>query len=136
MWSARENIGICLSKIRVGIAWIVALTLPDLIGFNPTVRRALVSKSISGRVVKVDTDGSLVTDIDALRLSDAPRDASVRIVVDEHETFGIFSGEHGQPSMTLVAILDEELPLKISLIDDSASAMLGVSVGAPVKVHW
>lgn len=99
-------------------------------------RLPTVSKTISGKIVKVDEHGSLITDIVAQQLAEAPRDAAVRIVVDEHETFGIYGAEHGQPSMTLVAILDGSNPLRICLIDDSASAMLGVRVGAPVEVQW
>lgn len=91
---------------------------------------------LSGKVVEVDEAGNLITDVPASSLGDAPLDASLRIVVDEHETYGVFPPNHSQPTMTLVAILQEEGPLKIVLVDDSASAMLGVRVGAPVELHW
>ncbi|HBE66776.1 MAG TPA: adenosylmethionine-8-amino-7-oxononanoate aminotransferase [Planctomycetaceae bacterium] len=90
---------------------------------------------LTGKVVEVDSTGSLVTDISPADLGDAPRDASLRILVDEHETYGLFEGEHSQPEMTLVAILDDG-QIKISLVGDSASAMLGVQIGAPVEVNW
>ena len=92
--------------------------------------------TLSGNVVEVDDAGNLITDIPASSLADKPHDASLRIVVDEHETFGVYPEDHSQPSMTLVAILEKEQPLKIVLVDDSASAMLGVRVGASVEVHW
>ncbi len=93
--------------------------------------------SVKGKVTQVDSSGSLVTDIEAGQLSAAPRDASVRITVDEHETFGIFGQDHDQPEMTLIAILVEPAgSLRIELVSDSASAMLGVRVGAPVEVIW
>ena len=93
--------------------------------------------SIKGKVTEVDSSGSLITDIQSGLLSGAPRDASVRIMVDEHETFGIFGQDHGQPDMTLIAILIEPAgPLRIELVNDSASAMLGVRAGAPVEVSW
>lgn len=93
--------------------------------------------SIKGKVTQIDSSGSLITDIQAAQLSSAPRDSSVRIMVDEHETFGIFGQEHGQPDMTLIAILAEPSgSLRIELVNDSASAMLGVSAGAPVEVVW
>ncbi|MGN6544331.1 MAG: SAM hydroxide adenosyltransferase [Aureliella sp.] len=95
--------------------------------------------SIKGTVVEVDDRGSLITDITHAQLAATPRDASVRITVDEHETFGLFSPAHDQPSMTLVAILDDQSDdgrLKVELVDDSASAMLGVRPGAPVEVVW
>lgn len=86
--------------------------------------------------MEIDATGNLVTDIPAEKLAGAPRDASLRIVVDEHETFGLYPLQHNQPSMTLVAIADEAGPIRILLVDDSASAMLGVRVGAPVTVQW
>lgn len=95
--------------------------------------------SIKGTVVEVDNRGSLVTDITHAQLAATPRDTSVRITVDEHETFGLFSPGHDQPSMTLVAIVEDERAdarLRIELVDDSASAMLGVRPGAPVEVTW
>ena len=90
-------------------------------------------------MVEVDNGGSLVTDITHAQLAATPRDSSVRITVDEHETFGLFSPGHDQPPMTLVALLDDRADnarLKIELVDDSASAMLGVRPGAPVEVIW
>lgn len=96
-----------------------------------------MSGSVKGKVIEVNSRGSLVTDITATQLGTAPRDASVRITVDEHETFGLFGAEHGQPSMTLVAIVEDgDAPLTIELVDDSASALLGVRSGAPVEVNW
>ena len=95
-----------------------------------------VSGTLSGKVVEVDESGNLITDIPVEKLTGAPQDASLRIVVDEHETFGIYPPDHSQPSMTLVAIAQESGPLKIALVDDNASMMLGVRVGATVEVFW
>lgn len=96
-----------------------------------------MSGSIKGKVIEVDQQGSLITDIASSRLANAPRDASVKVLVDEHETFGLFDTNHDQPDMTLVAVLgSDEAPLKIELVSDSASAMLGVRSGAPVEVIW
>lgn len=91
---------------------------------------------LTGKVVEIDSTGNLVTDVSAEKLQGAPHDSSLRIVVDEHETFGLFPLEHNQPAMTLVAIADKVGAVKIILVDDSASAMLGIRVGAPVEVHW
>ena len=77
-----------------------------------------------------------VTDITSQQLAEAPRDESVRVIVDEHETFGLYPPEHSQPEMTLVAVLGCDRPLSIVLVGDNASAMLGVQVGAPVEVRW
>lgn len=96
-----------------------------------------MTNSIKGKVIEVDKGGALITDIASSKLESTPRDISVRIIVDEHETFGLFVEPHDQPSMTLVAIVSEgEGPLRIELVDDSASAMLGVRAGAPVEVLW
>lgn len=93
--------------------------------------------SIVGKVVEVTSEGDLITDITSLAVADAPRTDSTKIVVDdEHETFGIFSLDHKQPAMTLIAILDEATNLKLHLTGDSAAMMLGVRAGAPVKVSW
>lgn len=97
---------------------------------------ATVSGTLSGKVVRIDDSGNLVTDILGSSLSGAPRDATLRVVVDEHETYGLFPVDHSQPAMTLVAIVDGTNPLTIVLVGDSASAMLGVRPGAPVEVHW
>ncbi len=95
-----------------------------------------MSATLSGTVVQIDDSGNLVTDIAGTRLSSAPRDASLRVVVDEHETYGLFPCEHGQPAMTLIATVDDQSPLTIVLVGDSASAMLGVRAGAAVEVYW
>jgi len=95
-----------------------------------------VVAKLTGKVVEIDSTGNLVTDVSTEKLAGAPRDSSLRIVVDEHETFGLFPIEHNQPAMTLVAIADKLGSIKIILVEDSASAMLGIRVGAPVEVHW
>jgi len=84
----------------------------------------------------VDESGNLITDISSDRLVGAPADATLRVAVDEHETFGLYPPNHAQPSMTLIAVTRDGAPLTIMLVDDSASAMLGVRVGAPVQVEW
>ncbi|RMF39122.1 MAG: adenosylmethionine-8-amino-7-oxononanoate aminotransferase [Planctomycetota bacterium] len=91
---------------------------------------------VAGKVVEVDAAGNLVTDITSQQLADAPHDESLRVIVDEHETFGLYGPDHTQPAMTLVAIIGPDQPLSIVLVGDSASAMLGVRVGAPVVVEW
>lgn len=92
---------------------------------------------IQGKVVEVSNEGDLITDIRAEDLAHVDRSASTKIVVDEeHETFGIFEGEHDQPAMTLIAILDPQGRLRLNLVSDSAAMMLGVRAGASVEVVW
>jgi S-adenosylmethionine hydrolase len=96
-----------------------------------------VSGKLTGKIVNIDAEGNLISDLPSTLLAGAPRDSALRIVVDdEHETFGLFPTNHQQPAMTLVAVAEEGGPITIVLVNDSASAMLGTRVGAPVEVHW
>ena len=95
-----------------------------------------MANSIEGSVVSIDSQGNLVTDISRDQLSGAPVDESVTVHCDGHETYGIFQSPEGQPPMTLIAVYGNEGQLELSIVDDSAKIMLGVSVGAAVKVSW
>jgi len=96
-----------------------------------------VAKKIQGTVVEVNAGGDLITDISEKQLAGVARTAETKIVVDdEHETFGLFDLKHDQPSLTLIAIVEPEKTLRLHLVDDSATMMLGVRKGASVKVLW
>jgi S-adenosylmethionine hydrolase len=96
-----------------------------------------MSKTISGNVIEVTPDGDLITDISVDQLSSVPRDESLKVVVDEeHETFGLFPADHQQPPMTLIAVLGSDDSLRLHLVGDSATMMLGVRKGAPVLLKW
>ncbi len=96
-----------------------------------------MSKTIFGNVIEITPDGDLVTDISVDQLSSAPRDESLKVVVDEeHETFGLFPADHQQPPMTLIAVLGSDSSLRLHLVGDSATMMLGVRKGAPVLLKW
>ena len=96
-----------------------------------------MAETITGKVTEVTPDGDLLTDITYDQIAKAPSDESVRIIVDEeHETFGIFAANHNQPAMTLISIAQPDSPLRLHLVGDSASMMLGVRPGARVQVKW
>jgi hypothetical protein len=96
-----------------------------------------VARRIQGKVIEVTPEGDLITDLTADQFEGVHRGSETKVLVDEeHETFGLFSNEHRQPPMTLVAILDDGGPLRLHLVSDSASLMLGVRPGAPVEVCW
>ncbi|MDZ4849017.1 MAG: adenosylmethionine-8-amino-7-oxononanoate aminotransferase [Pirellulaceae bacterium] len=96
-----------------------------------------MSETIKGKIIEVTSSGDLVTDIGTVQLSKVPRDETARIIVDdEHETFGLFPADHDQPAMTLIAIAALDSPLRLCLVGDSASMMLGVGLGASVQVKW
>lgn len=102
----------------------------------PLPKATRVGQKIEGEVVEIDSFGNLVTDIGQDILDGVPRDESVRIACDEHETFGIFSTYAEQPSMTLVALVGSGGKLELAIVDDSAAIMLGVRRGAKVTLEW
>ncbi|MEM8865551.1 MAG: SAM-dependent chlorinase/fluorinase [Planctomycetota bacterium] len=101
-----------------------------------TSKESSVGQQIEGEVVEVDSFGNLITNITDEMLSDCPRDASVTIRCDEHETMGIYRTYSEQPPMTLVALIGSGGALELAIVDDSAKLMLGVGTGAPVVVAW
>lgn len=116
---------------------------PDLLGPAPTdfVRLQLASASmadnrIKGEVTAVDSFGNLITNITREMISHAPTDDTVGIYCDEHETRGIFQTYSDQPPMTLIALVGSNDCLELAIVQDSAAAMLGIGVGAPVEMRW
>ncbi len=99
--------------------------------------KPFVAGRIVGKVIEITSEGDLITDLNAEQLNGVARGSETKVVVDqEHETFGIFEPNHQQPPMTLVAILAPGDSMRLHLVEDSASMMLGVRVGAPVEVNW
>ena len=95
-----------------------------------------VAHRIEGRVVAVDSFGNLVTDITRDMLDGVPTDTTVGVFCEDHETRGIFNTYADQPSMTLIALVGSNDQLELAIVDDRATTMLGVGVGAPVEVRW
>jgi S-adenosylmethionine hydrolase len=69
-------------------------------------------------------------------LAAAPTDERVSIRCDEHETNGLFTSGADQPPLTLIAVIGQEGVLELSIVADSAAAMLGVRVGEKITVCW
>ncbi len=92
--------------------------------------------TIEGKVVAYGPEGNLVTDIAHAQLEAAPRDPSVSIRCDEHETVGLFSADHHEPEMSLLAILAPGGFLELTIVGDSAKTMLAVALGEKVVVSW
>jgi S-adenosyl-L-methionine hydrolase (adenosine-forming) len=95
-----------------------------------------VANRITGEVIEVDSFGNLVTNISQAMLAGVPRDESVTVACDEHVTQGIFQAYADQPAMTLIALVGSGDRLELAIVDENASLMLGVEVGAPVVVTW
>jgi hypothetical protein len=94
-----------------------------------------VAQKILGKVIEVTESGDLLTDISWDAWSKVSPSSDTKIIVDEeHETFGLFPLDHGQPAMTLIAIAEGGKALRLHLVSDSASIMLGVRKGAQVEV--
>ena len=95
-----------------------------------------MAQQIEGKVVSVDMEGNLVTDIAIDRLEIAPHDKRLTIFCDEHETNGLHDTDHGQPAMTYIGMIGDGGFLQLSIVGESAHAMLGVQVGEKVVVKW
>jgi S-adenosyl-L-methionine hydrolase (adenosine-forming) len=95
-----------------------------------------VQNRIEGEVIEVDSFGNLITNITRAMLDRVPSGDSVIITCEDHETQGIFATFSDQPPMTLMAHVGSTGRLELAIVDENASAMLGVKVGAPVRVTW
>jgi len=96
-----------------------------------------VANKIQGKVIEVNDQGDLITDIGPDQWSRAKHSSEIKVIVDdEHETFGLFESNHEHPPMTLIAVTEADAPLKLHLVADSASMMLGVRKGATVQLVW
>ena len=93
-------------------------------------------RKIEGTVVSVSECENLVTDIPCAALANAPRDGSVTIRCDEHETVGLFTSSHNEPEMSFLALLAESGFLELTIVGDSAKMMLGIRPGERVSVQW
>jgi S-adenosylmethionine hydrolase len=100
----------------------------------PEVR--VSARKIEGAVQAIDSFGNLITNITAAALADVPRDESLSIVCDEHETRGLFETYADQPEMTFMALIGSSGYLELAIVGESAALMLGVPVGSPVVVSW
>lgn len=96
----------------------------------------IVANRVDGEVVEVDSFGNLITNITSEMLRDVPKDETVTIQCDEHQTQGIFRSYSDQPAMTLIALVGSNENLEIAIVEESAAAMLSIGVGTPVRVSW
>jgi S-adenosylmethionine hydrolase len=125
--AARLGLGLEPSALGPRLERLIEIELPEA--------RILPGK-VEGEVVSIDSFGNLVTNITAEALANAPRDESVTIRCDDHETLGIYNTYADQPEMTLIALVGSSGQLEIAIVNDSAKIMLGVRVGEKVVVKW
>ncbi len=125
--AARLSLGLAPEKLGESIEQLVELPWSEV---------QQVPNRIEGEIIEVDSFGNLITNITKAMLDTVPSGDSVIITCDEHETVGIFSTFSDQPPMTLMAHVGSTGRLELAIVDENASAMLGVKVGSPVCVSW
>lgn len=125
--AARLSLGLAPEKLGTALTQLVEL---------PWAEVQQVPNRIEGEVIEVDSFGNLITNITRAMLDGVPGGDSVIITCDEHETQGIFATFSDQPPMTFMAHVGSTGRLELAIVDENASAMLGVKVGAPVCVTW
>lgn len=125
--AARLSTGLAPEELGPAIEQIIEL---------PWAEVQQVPNRIEGEVIEVDSFGNLITNITRAMLDGVPRGDSVLIACEDHETQGIFATFSDQPPMTFMAHVGSTGRLELAIVDENASAMLGVRVGAPVRVSW
>jgi hypothetical protein len=90
---------------------------------------------IEGKIVASSESGNLISDIANERLRDVPHRMAT-IACDEHETVGIFAADHTEEPFTLMAVLGHGGCLELTIVGESAKAMLGVRIGEKIVVKW
>lgn len=91
---------------------------------------------MTGCVTAITKDGNLVTDLSSEQLATVPRDESLVIHFAGHETMGLYSDDHDQPTGTLVAKLNSDGLLEIEIVGMSVAELLGIPVDTPVVLSW
>jgi S-adenosylmethionine hydrolase len=95
-----------------------------------------VPGKIEGKIASYGPTGNLVTDIVNDRLKGVPAGDSAKVICDEHETVGVYPANHQEQPFTLMAILGDSGFLELTIVGESAKAMLGVSLNEKVTVKW
>jgi len=125
--AARLSLGLDPEQLGKRLDRLVQLPWPEV---------RVAGNKIEGTVQSIDSFGNLITDITADSLAKAPRGEEVTITCDEHQTQGIFQTYADQPEMTFLALIGSSGKLELSIVGESAAAMLGIRVGTPVVVAW
>jgi S-adenosylmethionine hydrolase len=95
-----------------------------------------VPGQIQGKIAAYGESGNLVSDIGNDRLANVPRGEEVTVTCDEHQTVGIYAADHPEEPFTLMAILGASGCLELTIVGESAKAMLGVRLGEAITVRW
>jgi S-adenosylmethionine hydrolase len=125
--AARLSLGLSPDELGELVDEMITLSWPEV---------QHVPNRIEGEVIEVDSFGNLITNITRDMLHGVPTSDIVVVRCEEHETQGIYATYSDQPPMTFMAHVGSTGRLELAIVDENASAMLGVKVGAPVCVSW
>jgi S-adenosylmethionine hydrolase len=125
--AARLSLGLSPDELGRPLNQLVEIPWPEV---------QQVPNRIEGEVIEVDSFGNLITNITREMLDGLPSRDAVIVTCQDHETQGIFATFNDQPPMTLMAHVGSTGRLELAVVDENASAMLGVKVGATVRVTW
>jgi S-adenosylmethionine hydrolase len=99
-------------------------------------RSNLLANRIDGKVTRISEKGALISDISVDQLKDVPSGETTSVKFGDHETFGLFPVNHGQPDATMVASLGVSGFLEIEIVGIPLAEMLGIRTGENVTVQW
>jgi len=125
--AARLSLGLSPDELGEPCGQLIELPWPEV---------QQVPNRIDGEVIEVDSFGNLITNITGDMLNGVPTNDLVQVSCEEHETQGIYATYSDQPPMTFMAHVGSTGRLELAIVDENASTMLGVGVGAPVRVSW
>lgn len=125
--AARLSLGLSPDELGTPLEALIGIAWPEV---------HQVPNRIEGEVIEVDSFGNLITNITRDMLHGVPTNEVVVVRCDDHETQGIYATYSDQPTMTFMAHVGSTGRLELAIVDENASAMLGVKVGAPVCVSW
>ncbi len=91
---------------------------------------------VEGVVLKIDSFGNLITNINAEMLIGHPTDERAMVICNIYETWGIYQAYGELPNGMLVALIDSNERLELAVVGESAAERLGIQVGMPVVVAW
>ena len=91
---------------------------------------------ISGRVMKFDSFGNIITNIHAKLLGGRPTDPRACVACNIYETNGIYGSYAEEPFGTFIAVIGSNGFLELAIVGENAAERLGVRIGDPVNIVW
>lgn len=108
----------------------------SLCKLGPVAKPISQPNRLLGKIVEIDRYGNLISNIPAEQLTSLPCDDRLKIVCDEHETFGLWRTYADQPAQTLMALVGSTSMVELAISNGNAAEMLGVRVGMAMEITW